>query len=83
MAQGLVNGVLNKTLTHSCLQFEWFSMFLLECVYLSLHYPLFAFDIWYVFRDVCVCVRVCVRECVNVCLKNFFVCLAVWFEIYW
>ena len=24
MAQGLVNGVLNNTLTHSCFQFEWF-----------------------------------------------------------
>ena len=26
MAQGLVNGVLNDTRTHLCLQFEWFSV---------------------------------------------------------
>ena len=26
MAQGLVNGVLNETLTHSCLNCEWFSV---------------------------------------------------------
>ena len=26
MAQGLVNGVLNETRTHLCLQFEWFSV---------------------------------------------------------
>ena len=25
MAQGLINGILNETWTHSCLQFEWFS----------------------------------------------------------
>ena len=43
MAQGLVNGVLNKTYGgHS-------SFFFLDCVYLSLLYPLLVFDKWYVF----------------------------------
>ena len=64
MTQGLVSGVFNETLTHECLQFEWFSvgyvffmkvalLFFLECVSLSPLYPSFAFDIWYI---VCVCV---------------------------
>ena len=57
VAQGLVNGVLNKTWTHSRWQFECFSVgfgygfyievilpFSLECVYFSVLYPCLIFD---------------------------------------
>ena len=70
------NGIFNETWTHSCLQFEWFSVvngfflmmvgpfFFLVCVTLSLFCRSFTFDIWYV----CVCVCARARVCVLVCL---------------
>ena len=49
-------------------------LFFLECVYLILFYPSFAFDIWYV---VCARARVCVCVCVcgvisGLTYSNFF-----------
>ena len=57
VAQGLIDGVLNETWTHSCSQFECFSIwlwvlyrgyppFFLECVYLSLLYASLIFDMF-------------------------------------
>ena len=68
VAQGLVNGILSVTWTHSCFTFKWplvgpaglyggYSPSFLECVYFGLLLPLF--DIWYVYSCVCVCVCVC------------------------
>ena len=70
VAQGLVNGVLNESLNHSCSQFECFSVRLwvlyrgysplfLESVYFSLLYPSLIFDM---FLSLCVggCGCVCV-----------------------
>ena len=66
VAQGLFNGVLNETWTHSCFHYKWSlvgqliyigSLFLfLECVYFGLLYPTLIFDIFIV---VCACVCVC------------------------
>ena len=80
MAQCLV---FNETWTHSCLQFEWFSVgygffyeghsfIFLECVSLSLFYPSFAFDIGYV---VCVCVCIGV---VSDFTYSYFFSMYVW-----
>ena len=76
MAQGLVYGPFNETWTHSCLQFEWFSVgfgvlflwrSLLSFFLNELLYSLFAFDIWYILC-VCVCVCGCVYVCGCVCV---------------
>ena len=75
MAEGLVNGVLNETWTHSCLQFEWFSVgyrfiqrsfnLFLECVYISLFYP----SLIYFCRYECV---FCALECFWISLTFIF-----------
>ena len=88
LAQGLVNGIFNET--NLCFLFKWFllifffnagpSLFL-ECDSLSLLYPSFTFDIWYV---VCVCVSVSVRVVSDFTYSDFFsVCECVnWDFIY-
>ena len=75
MAQGFVNGVFNETWTHSCLQFEWFSvgygsffmrvapLFFSESVFLLVYFIfhwLLIFDTLYIYIYICVCVCVCV-----------------------
>ena len=82
MAQGLVNGVLNKIWTHSCSQFECFSFgygFYIED-FLSFSLSVFTLDcltfIWYVYV-VCVCVCVCALQWFGVLLTVIFL-LCVW-----
>ena len=66
VAQGILNGVLNETWTHSCFQYKWilsgwtcfykgFCAFFLECIYFGLLYPSLMFDMFIVV-SVCVCV---------------------------
>ena len=85
VAQGLVNGVLNKTWTHSCLQFEWFLVgqagFILGLISLF-PYSVFTlvcftlFDIWYIY-NLCVCV--CTGVGVVLDFANiFFISACVW-----
>ena len=90
MAQGLINGVLNETWTHLCLQFEWFSvgywfiwrfssLFLRVC--LPLLYPSLIFDLFLsLFICVCVCVCVCigaVLDFTNSYFSTMCVCVCV------
>ena len=85
MAQGLVNGIFNETWTHSCLQFEWFSVnyvvfyeiasfFFLECVSLSFY---FTPHLILIFDTLCVCVCVCVLEWFRISLTILCVCVCV------
>ena len=81
VAQGLVNGVLKETWTHSCFQYKWPLVgqaglyrgccpSFLECVYFGLLYQSLIFD-------VCVCVCVLALEWFGVSLTVFF-CVSVY-----
>ena len=87
MAQGLVHGVLNETLTHSCFQYKCplvgragfyrgLCPSFLECVYFGLLYPSLIFDMFIVLC-VCVCVCVCMLA-----LEWFWVSLTVFFCVW-
>ena len=85
VAQGLFNGVLNETWTHSRFQYKWPLVgqaglywdrcsYFLECVYFGLLYPSLIFDIFIV---VCVRARACVLalEWFWISLTAFFLCV--------
>ena len=89
VAQGLVNGVLNETWTHSCFQYKWplvgqaglyrgrCSSFP-ECVYFGLLNPSLIFDMFIV-----VCVCVCVGIGVVLGFTNSFFFLFVSWGVLW
>ena len=64
VAQSLVNGVLNDTWTHSCLQFEWFSVglggFYIEVIlpFSLSEFTLDCFTDIYIYIYICACVCV-------------------------
>ena len=83
-AQGLFNGALNETWTHSCFQYNWHLVwqtglyrgrcfYFLECVYFCFTRLWF----WYVYSCVCVCVCVGVGVVLGF-MNGFFLCVSVY-----
>ena len=89
VAQGLVNGVLNETWTHSCFQYKWplvgqaglykdLCSSFLECVYFGLLYQSLIFDMFIVMHMCeCVCVLALELFWVSLTVVFLFVCVCV------